>query len=62
MQEGYLARFAVTKLTWKGNYGRIIAFKTHSLCTIDPKDLRITNEWSLKQIIGIDVEDEHVSS
>lgn len=40
-----IARFYVTKITWRGNYRRILAITPTSIVTVHPDSLAVTNVW-----------------
>ena len=42
----YLVRFLVTKLSWRGNYKRILCVTSTSIVTLHPETLGVTNSWS----------------
>jgi DnaJ family protein C protein 13 len=45
-QDEPLARFLVTKLSWRGNYRRILAITSTSVVTYHPESLAVTNAWA----------------
>ena len=54
---GYVSRFLVTKVSWKGQYARVLALSNEILCTLDPKErFRKTNEWNLTEIVRIEIQ------
>jgi hypothetical protein len=56
------ARFLVTKLSWRGNYRRILSITASAVVTQYPDTLVVTNSWSFAgdhDIAGIEVGGEH---
>ena len=41
-----VARFLVTKTSWRGRYRRVLAITPSAIVTQHPDDLAITNTWS----------------
>ena len=57
-EEETAARFLVTKLSWRGNYRRILAVTSTSIITQHPDSLAITNAWTFANdpdIAGVEV-------
>lgn len=56
------ARFLVTKLSWRGNYRRILAITPTGIVTQHPESLSITNAWSFTgdhDLAAIEVGGDH---
>jgi DnaJ family protein C protein 13 len=49
----YVAKFQATKVTWKGNYERILALANKSFETLDPKTLTVTNSYTWSQLVDV---------
>ena len=62
-QGEFLARFLVTKLSWRGNYRRILGISSTSIVTIHPETLVVTNAWSFAgddpEISAVETKNEH---
>ncbi|XP_047947421.1 dnaJ homolog subfamily C GRV2 [Salvia hispanica] len=43
----YLARYAVVKHSWRGRYKRILCISNHSIITLDPGTLAVTNSYDV---------------
>ena len=57
-QEEALARFLVTKTSWRGNYRRILIITSSSVVTQHPDSLALTNAWTFSgdhDIAGIEI-------
>ena len=55
MESPEVARFAIVKQSWKGAYARILVLNQHTFSTLDPKDHRVTNEWSYRRVQQLDI-------
>jgi hypothetical protein len=49
----YLCRYMVTKVSWRGNYNRIMGCHRTGFDTIDPKDMSLTNEWDYSELAEV---------
>ena len=57
-----LARFVVTKLSWRGNYKRLLAITPGAIVTQYPDSLAVTNSWAYAgdhDLAGVEVGGEH---
>ncbi|KAL1547941.1 DnaJ subfamily C grv2 [Salvia divinorum] len=43
----YLGRYAVVKHSWRGRYKRILCISNHSIITLDPGTLSVTNSYDV---------------
>ncbi|KAG9152930.1 hypothetical protein Leryth_012550 [Lithospermum erythrorhizon] len=44
----YLARYLVVKHSWRGRYKRILCISSHTLITLDPGTLAVTNSYDVR--------------
>lgn len=48
-----LARFLVTKHSWRGKYKRILSIGSLAICTLNPQTLENTNTWPYNEITNV---------
>eukprot|EP01105_Mastigella_eilhardi_P016523 TRINITY_DN377_c0_g1_i1.p1 TRINITY_DN377_c0_g1~~TRINITY_DN377_c0_g1_i1.p1 ORF type:complete len:3053 (-),score=889.84 TRINITY_DN377_c0_g1_i1:2788-10773(-) len=51
--QALLSRYAVTKHTWHGKYGRIFCLTGASVATLNPQTLQTTNTWEFRDITSV---------
>lgn len=53
--ESVVARYLVTKISWRGSYRRILTISSACLATYNPETFQCTNQWHLSEIEDVDV-------
>ena len=52
----YVAKFQATKVTWKGNYQRILALSNKTFETLDPSTFAVTNSYTYQQLVDVSLD------
>ena len=48
--------WATYKKTWRGEYRRLLQVSSDSVATLDPKTRRITNDFSMSDVLSVEVQ------